>query len=455
MEAFVMTEFWKQCEGQIVNGEFRLLRVLESGDNGAIFLAEKSGEKDSKFAVKLLREASIDADLQLARWKMVAEITHPLLLKVFSFGRCQISEQAMLFVVMEYAEESLSEILPQRALSSTEVSEMAGPIIEALVFLHGKGLVHGHLKPANILAAGDHLKLSSDGICRAGDQLFGSKQSLYVAPEAVNGTAAASNDVWALGVTLTEALTQSLPVWKSSGHEDPRLPKPLPPPFDVIVPRCLSYDPQRRWKLSEVAKRLSGNANSEPSKDSAEKDVALEKPAPTKSFAAVRYATISVLVVLAVALIGYGVVHHGETSSVTNISQAHPADLEENGPQAMQPAPSPAPVAVPVENKVVSAGGEQDIVQKILPTVPASARRTIHGRVHVGVKVKVDASGNVQQASLDPAGPSQYFARLALEASRNWKFVPADAPSENSSRQWQLHYLFGRKDTTVSIKQLH
>lgn len=450
-----MTEFWKQCEGQIVNGEFRLLRALESGDSGAIFLAEKNGEKDSKFAVKLLREASTDADLQLARWKMAAEITHPLLLKVFSFGRCQISGQAMLFVVMEYAEESLSEILPQRALTSAETSEMAGPIVEALMFLHGKGLVHGHLKPANILAAGDHLKLSSDGICRAGDQLFGSKQSLYVAPEAVNGTAAASNDVWALGVTLTEALTQSLPAWKSSGHEDPRLPKPLPAPFDVIVPRCLSYDPQRRWKLSDVAKQLNGNANPQPSKDSEKKDVDPEKTGIPKRFAATRYATIFGLVVLAVVLIGYGVVHHGEKNSVTNISQAHPADLEENGPQPMQSSPPPAPAAVPAENKAVSTGGEQDVVQKILPTVPASARRTIHGRVHVGVKVKVDASGNVQQASLDSAGPSQYFARLALEASRNWKFAAADAQSENPSRQWQLHYLFGRKDTTVSIKQLH
>lgn len=448
-----MTEFWKQCEGQIVNGEFRLLRILEPGESGAIFLAEKNGEKDSKFAVKLFREASTDADLQLARWKMAAEITHPLLLKVFSFGRCQISGQAMLFVVMEYAEESLSEILPQRSLTSAETSEMAGPIIEALMFLHGKGLVHGHLKPANILAAGDHLKLSSDGICRAGDQLFGSKQSLYVAPEAVNGTAAASNDVWALGVTLTEALTQSLPVWKSSGHEDPRLPKPLPAPFDVIVPRCLSYDPQRRWKLSEVAKQLNGSANPHPAKEVIPENEPLQKP-----FAAVRYTTIFALVTLAAVLIGYGVVHHDEANSAGKVSQAHPADLEENGPQAMQSSPPPAPVrsvAVATENKTVPAAGQQDIVQKILPTVPASARRTIHGRVHVSVKVKVDASGNVQQASLDSPGPSQYFARLALEASRNWKFAPSDAQSENLSRQWQLHYLFGRKDTTVSIKQLH
>ena len=465
-----MSDFWKQCEGQAVNGEFRLLRVLGVGESGAVFLAEKdsgNSERDAKFAIKLLRESSSDAALQLARWKIAADISHPLLLKVFRFGRCQLSGQPLLFVVMEYAEENLSEILPQRPLSSAEVSEMAGPIVQALIFLHGKGLVHGHLKPANILAAGDHLKLSSDGICRTGDQVFGSKQSLYIAPEAVNGTAAPSNDVWALGVTLTEALTQSLPAWKLSGHEDPRLSKPLPPPFDVIVPRCLSYDAQRRWKLSEISKQLAGNGDSKPTPA---RDAAVEKTGPRKNFAAMRYTAAFVILIVAAALIGYAVMHRGGWNSTLNLSQSHPADLEERGPQGTEThSPSSAsstprnPVAktvaesAPPEGRTgggSAASSQTGVVSRFLPPVPASARRTIHGRVHVSVNVKVDSDGNVRQSSLDSPGPSRYFARLALEASRNWKFAPAGDQSANSLRRWQLRYLFGRNDTTVAARQL-
>ncbi len=465
-----MSDFWKQCEGQAVNDEFRLLRVLGSGETGAVFLAERIGgnsERDAKFAIKLLRESSTDAALQLARWKIAADISHPLLLKVFSFGRCQLPGQALIFIVMEYAEESLSEILPQRPLSATEVSEMAGPIVEALMFLHGKGLVHGHLKPANILAAGDHLKLASDGICRAGDQVFGSKQSLYIAPEAVNGTAAPSNDIWALGVTLTETLTQSLPAWKLSGHEDPRLSKPLPPPFDVIVPRCLSYDPQRRWRLSEISKQLTGDGDS---KSASARDAAAEKTGPRKKFATMRYTAAFVILIVAAALIGYAVMHRGGADSTLNLSQAHPADLEENGPQRTDaPSPSSAsstpgnPAAKTVAESAPPEGrtgggsaarGQAGVVSRFLPPVPASARRTIHGRVHVSVNVNVDSDGNVRQASLDSPGPSRYFARLALEASRNWKFAPAGGQSANTLRRWQLRYLFGRNDTTVAARQL-
>src|SRR6266568_2726377 len=65
------------------------------------------------------------------------------------------------------------------------------------------------------------------------------------------------------------------------------------------------------------------------------------------------------------------------------------------------------------------------VLQQVLPRVSPSARNTIEGKIRVLVRVEVDPSGNVTDAKLVSAGPSKYFARLALESARDWKFTPA------------------------------
>jgi TonB family protein len=81
-----------------------------------------------------------------------------------------------------------------------------------------------------------------------------------------------------------------------------------------------------------------------------------------------------------------------------------------------------------------------------IPQVPRSARETIHGRIKVGVLVRVDRSGRVVRDSLDSPGPSRYFNRLASQAARKWKFAPVE---DQVSREWFLRFEFGRDGTTV------
>ncbi len=80
----------------------------------------------------------------------------------------------------------------------------------------------------------------------------------------------------------------------------------------------------------------------------------------------------------------------------------------------------------------------------MLPQVPTRALATIRGTVRVRVKVDVDPQGNVTGAELDRAGPSRYFARLALEAAREWKFQPTAA---GARRQWLLSFGFAPSGT--------
>ncbi len=75
---------------------------------------------------------------------------------------------------------------------------------------------------------------------------------------------------------------------------------------------------------------------------------------------------------------------------------------------------------------------------------------TIRGTVVVTVKVAVDPSGNVSDATLDTPGPSKYFARLALEAARKWKFQPAEVDGRPVSKEWLLQFDFSRTATEAA-----
>jgi TonB family protein len=72
------------------------------------------------------------------------------------------------------------------------------------------------------------------------------------------------------------------------------------------------------------------------------------------------------------------------------------------------------------------------------------ARNSIHGKVATSVRVEVDPSGDVVNATLESAGPSRYFSGLALNSARRWKFIPADG-----SRVWILKFEFTRTGTKV------
>jgi len=58
--------------------------------------------------------AGTTADLQLSLWRRAMKLAHPNLLRAFEVGRCRLSNRDRLYVVMEHADEDLSQILPQR-----------------------------------------------------------------------------------------------------------------------------------------------------------------------------------------------------------------------------------------------------------------------------------------------------------------------------------------------------
>jgi serine/threonine protein kinase len=158
------TEFWKNWEGRVADEKFPLRKFLGGSDHSAVFLTERTGEGSQRAAIKLIPADNLDESVQLSSWATAAKLSHPHLIALFECGSCTLGGTRLLYVVMEYAEENLAEILPLRALAPAEASEMLHPTAEALDYLHRSGLAHGRIQPSNIMAVDDQLKISAGSL---------------------------------------------------------------------------------------------------------------------------------------------------------------------------------------------------------------------------------------------------------------------------------------------------
>jgi TonB family protein len=484
---------WRQWEGQVVNGSFPLRQYLGGSDHSAVFLTERRGREPQRAAIKLIAVDPVNTAAQLARWEFAAKLSHPHLLRLFETGSCQLNSVVLLYLVMEYAEENLAQILPQRALTPQEARDLLEPALDTLAFIHGKSMAHARLKPSNILASQDQLKLSSDSLVRV-DELAGAVRgnaaypSVYDAPELATGKISSASDSWSLGMILMEALTQRLPA--REGMAEPVL-ETVPAPFMGIAHCCLRRDPERRCSPADIAARMRSSAPSSLSKSisRAQGPSTLRIPAASAKW---RYILpmAAVVLVAAAVMLGPKLLNQrpepqpaavssqdsaagssGSTARRASETSAEPpgaASHAESAPtkpaakssarkpgianqsptaaaRAVEPPlPEPTPSAAEAPATI---SGEGAVVQQIMPAVSKSARDTIHGTIKVRVKVGVDSAGNVETASLVSPGPSKYFARQAMEAAQQWKFVPGP-----DARTWIVRFGFRRSGTDADLE---
>ena len=288
-----MSDLWSQWEGHVVDGTYPLLRCLGTSDHSGVFLTESPAEGLAKVAVKLMPAIPSLTEAQLSHWRAAASLSHPRLMRLYDAGRCQLGERHFLFVIMEFSDQNLAEVLTHRALTPDEAREMLLPTLDALAFLHGRKLVQGQLKPSNILVIGDQLKLASDTIRPASEAAATvGTPSVYDAPETTGEIFTTAADVWALGVTLVEALTRRPPSWADAQRERVSLAADFPPAFAETVRRCLNREPAQRPDVARLSAWVQGNtgAPAPPAAAAAEAtpaeiEVLLEAPAMARAAA--------------------------------------------------------------------------------------------------------------------------------------------------------------------------
>ena len=474
------TEGWRQWENRVINDVFPLRRFLGASDHSAVFLTEYAAKNVADATIKFVPADTLQAKSQVAQWQAAAKHPHPRLVRLLAVGRCKSAGREYLFVVMEYAEQTLAEVLPHRPLNIEETQELLPPALDALTFLHRNRLVHGRLKPSNFMVVNDQLKLASDTLHTIGSFVgSGGRASPYDPPELKDHGTSPAGDIWSLGVTLVAALTQ---------REASALPSGFPASFVDTVRRCLSVAPAHRPTAAKLAAHYkpappapaqpipepkqqapvqiapppSPPPPAAPPPPPASASVSApttkspppappRKASPAPQAVAKRNTLLPTIVVATLISLTAGIGWNlwntrnmqaqtpvvppaAPMSTVAVATPVEPAQLDSSA--------LPEPVDPPAEQSSLAAeAAPVAVLQEVSPDVPQAVRDRIKGHIYVSLRVLVDPAGDVFGVLTEDAGPSKHFARLAGDAAREWKFVPAD---DQGARVWLLRFDFNR-----------
>jgi len=456
---FTSTETWAQWEGLVVNLNYPLRRLLGCSDHSAVFLTEYKTSNLANAAIKLMRIDAPQARMQLEQWKIAAALSHPHLVRVFEVGRCWLGMHEFVFAVMEYADQTLAEILQRRPLSLDEARELLPPALSALAFLHQHHLVHSQFKPSNLLAVDDQLKLASDTVHTAGHSAAVVTTSVYDALEIKSDSVrSAASDVWSFGITLVEALTQHI-VQPDPFSGAIALPDNLPAAFSGMVRRCLSPNPAHRPTVAEletpfrVASRAPAPSVEIPPPG---KQASREAPSPGEQQKPMEPQKRNLIW----PIIGALFMSIGAWASLSYLtSQDQPPAPMTQAPTPVAPPPvvTQPVVAKPTPDAYSGTIGEMmrpapeplpdGVINEVIPDIPQISLDRIRNRINVSVRVLVNPEGNVVAALVDNAGSSPAFADLSEEAARDWQFTPSN---EEDLRVWILRFEYRREGATVT-----
>ena len=198
---------------------YSALELIGEGGMGRVYSAYDD-RHHRRVAIKLVHRDLSDP-LAHARFeqeiRMAARLAHPNILPVFDSGRV---DGRIYYVMPLFEGRSLRELLrEQNTLDPTTVCRLGIDLADALAHAHARGVVHRDIKPDNVLLSGERAALADFGLARALDEAevgaapgrVASGTPGYMSPEqaaGLDGTDARA-DIYALGLTLLEALTGS------------------------------------------------------------------------------------------------------------------------------------------------------------------------------------------------------------------------------------------------------
>ena len=129
-------ELWNDFEGKVVDGQYRLGRLLAPKGRSAFFAA--TGPRVEPVSIRLI-ESLNDEDEILARWRRVRALDEEHLVRMQACGQAMIDGTHLVYAVLEPTDAELGEVLRERPLTQEETRAMAAAVLAGLEALHAAG----------------------------------------------------------------------------------------------------------------------------------------------------------------------------------------------------------------------------------------------------------------------------------------------------------------------------
>lgn len=252
-------------------GRYEILEIIGTGAHGRVARAHDP-LIGRMVALKLFPKELAHGEARkrfIQEARVVGQLSHASIITLHDMGIDEATHTP--YLVMEYIEgQPLDRILEKRGVPFQKACAWCGEVASALTVAHRKGVIHGDVKPANMLIAENgHVKLMDFGMARlarhdtAATPLAGTPA--YWCPEQILGKAQdARSDIFSLGVVLYELVTGRRPfdadslqgicsrVLSSTPLPPSQVNRSVPAGFDEIMARCLAKDPSSRYAAAET-----------------------------------------------------------------------------------------------------------------------------------------------------------------------------------------------------------
>lgn len=251
-------------------GRYEILEVIGTGATGRVARAHDP-MIGRLVAIKLFPKELAQGEARqrfLQEARVVGRLSHPAIITLHDMGFDEPTQTP--YLVMELLEgQPLDKILDRGSIPLPRACAMVAEVASALAAAHRKGVIHGDVKPANILVTNDdRVKLMDFGMARLASHDSGNTPLLgtpaYWCPEQIVGKPQdARSDLFSLGVVLYEMVTGQRPfdaeslqgicsrVLSSTPLPPSQANPSVPKAFDAIIARCLAKDPTARYATAE------------------------------------------------------------------------------------------------------------------------------------------------------------------------------------------------------------
>jgi len=244
--------------GRSVRG-YELREEIGVGDFGIVYRAYQPSV-GREVAIKIIRPELVNEPSFVRRFeaeaRLVAQLEHPHIVSLYDYWR----DPDGAYLVMRWLRGgSLRETLERGPWNVEPAARLLSQMAGALSYAHRQGVIHGDLKPANVLLDDEgHAYLSDFGIAtRLADysaaERFADSSPAYLSPEELQGEErTARSDIYGLGLLAYELLTGRRPPMDGALPSVAAVGAALPVSIDSVIAKATTVDPAERYATADA-----------------------------------------------------------------------------------------------------------------------------------------------------------------------------------------------------------